>query len=64
MTVDGKRTFSSYLRGPWASIDIRYDHRNPRRAHVASRPFKRTLLYVASVIVASVFIFLSAVNGS
>lgn len=47
-----------------AGIDIRYDHRNPRRAHVAGRPLKRILLYVACVIVAAVFIFLSAVNGS
>ncbi|WEX87778.1 DUF3592 domain-containing protein [Sinorhizobium garamanticum] len=44
-----------------ASVDVRYDPQNPRRAHLAERPLSRALLYLVSLIVAAGFIFFSVV---
>ncbi|OAP39232.1 DUF3592 domain-containing protein [Sinorhizobium americanum] len=49
---------------PGASINIRYDPQNPRRAHVAGGPLGRTLLYVVTLMTAAGSVFLSVVMGS
>ncbi|PSH68925.1 hypothetical protein CU102_11705 [Phyllobacterium brassicacearum] len=44
-----------------AIVEVRYDPRNPHRAHVAGRPLGRILLYASTLIVAAGFVFLSMV---